>query len=166
MGEFEEDGRSLVLYLDAAIATRRMTRPWLQDVIELNPDEKQETRGGRSITTATVRAQYLPHCWIPRRLFDRWLTMHRLEQSPPRFQPRCVEHARTNVSWEAAPRGAKTRGIREAIKQLWPREIPKGLSAKERNNAIREQLEKNGGSIPEDLPRAVQRALKKAPPPK
>ena len=66
MGEFEEDGRSLVLYLDAATATTRLTtRQWLQDVIEHNLDGHQG------------RAQYLPHCWIPRRLFDRWLTKHR-----------------------------------------------------------------------------------------
>jgi hypothetical protein len=153
-GEFEEGGRSLVLYLDAATATRRMTRSRLEDVIEHNLDGHQG------------RAQYLPLCWIPRRLFDRWLTKHRLEQSPQRFQPRCVERASTNASWKAAPVGAKTRGILDAINQLWPRGIPNGLSAKERDNAIRKQLEKNGGSIPNKLPRAVQRALKRAPPPK
>jgi hypothetical protein len=69
----------------------------------------------------------------------------------------------SNVEGDASTAGAKTRGIFEAIDQLWPNEIPKGLTAKERNNAIRAQLEKNGSSIPRDLPRAVQRALKARP---
>jgi hypothetical protein len=60
----------------------------------------------------------------------------------------------------AAPAGAKARGVLEAINQLWPGEIPEGLSAKERDNAIREQLSKNKSSAPQDLARAVQRALK------
>jgi hypothetical protein len=147
-GEFEEDGRSLVLYLDAATATRRMTRPRLQDVIEHNLDGHQ------------ARAQYLPHCWIPRRLFDHWLAKHRLERSPQRFHPHSVEQASVNAASKAAAFGAKTRGIMGAINQLWPAGIPNGLVAKERNNAILEHLKKNGGSIPKDPARAVQRVLK------
>lgn len=57
-------------------------------------------------------------------------------------------------------RGAKARAIDEAINQLWPDEIPKGLSAKDRNRAILDQIRKNGGSIPADPERAIQRALK------
>lgn len=56
--------------------------------------------------------------------------------------------------------GAKTRGIVEAIGQLWPTGIPQGLSAKERNNAIIEQMKHNKSSIPNDPARAIQRALK------
>jgi hypothetical protein len=57
--------------------------------------------------------------------------------------------------------GAKSRGIAEAIKQLWPNGIPTGLSAKERDNSISKQLGFNGSSVPHDLPRAVQRVLQK-----
>jgi hypothetical protein len=56
--------------------------------------------------------------------------------------------------------GAKTLGISEAISQLWPNEIPQGLSAKERNNAITERLRQNGSSIPNSPARAIQRVLR------
>jgi hypothetical protein len=57
--------------------------------------------------------------------------------------------------------GAKARGITEAIKQLWPEcRIPKGLSAKERNNKIIDQLRHNGSSVPKNPERAIQRVLK------
>jgi hypothetical protein len=46
--------------------------------------------------------------------------------------------------------GAKSRGIKEAMKQLWPDGIPKGLSAKDRNNAIIDQLIANGSSVPKN----------------
>lgn len=142
-GEFEENGRSLVLYLHTAIGLKRVTRKWLQDAIDHDYD------GDRG------RSQYLLHCWMPRRVFERWLAKHRLERSPARFQPRGAERASKKV----IP-GAKTKGILEAINRLWPHGIPKGLSGKERNNAIRAQLEKSHASIPKDLSRAVQRALK------
>ena len=57
-------------------------------------------------------------------------------------------------------RGAKTQGILEAIDQLWPNGIPKGLVAKDRDNAIRRRLEENKSSVPQNLARAVKRALK------
>ena len=63
----------------------------------------------------------------------------------------------------SAPRpyhGAKTIGIREAIKDLWTDRIPEGLSAKERNNAICEWLELHGYSVPANPARAVQRVLR------
>jgi hypothetical protein len=60
----------------------------------------------------------------------------------------------------SAVRGAKSRAILEAINQCWPQGIPTGLSAKDRDNAILGQLRENKSSIPENLPRAVQRALK------
>jgi len=142
-GEFEENGRLLVLYLHTAIGLKRMTRKWLQDAIDHDYD------GDRG------RSQYLPYCWMPRRVFERWLAKHRLERSPARFQPRGVDRASRKVT-----PGAKTKGILEAINRLWPHGIPKGLSGKERNNAIRAQLEKSHASIPRDLPRVVQRALK------
>lgn len=56
--------------------------------------------------------------------------------------------------------GAKTRGIAEAINQLWPSGIPKGLSAKDRNNAVIEWLGASGHSLPTNPERAIQRVLK------
>jgi hypothetical protein len=55
--------------------------------------------------------------------------------------------------------GAKAHGIAEAINQLWPKQIPKGLSAKDRNKAILEQMKQNGSSIPSSPERAIQRVL-------
>ena len=55
--------------------------------------------------------------------------------------------------------GAKAQGISEAISQLWPNEIPKGLSAKDRNKAIIDRMRQNGSSIPNSPERAIQRAL-------
>jgi hypothetical protein len=56
--------------------------------------------------------------------------------------------------------GAKSRGIVEAIKKLWPDGIPNGLSAKGRDRAIVECLKAAGDSVPIDPARAIQRALK------
>jgi hypothetical protein len=73
-GEFEEAGRSRVLYLHRATPKARMTREWLQTAIEMFPEE-------------VVRREYLDQCWIPRRLFDRLLAIHELPLSPARFEP-------------------------------------------------------------------------------
>jgi hypothetical protein len=51
-------------------------------------------------------------------------------------------------------------GVVQAIRDLWPNGIPGGLKAKERNNKIIARLEENGASVPTDVSRAVQRALK------
>ena len=55
--------------------------------------------------------------------------------------------------------GAKAKGISEAISQLWPNQIPKGLSAKDRNKAIIDRMRQNGSSIPNSPERAIQRVL-------
>ena len=60
-GDFEENGRSRVLYLHPATTKARMTRAWMQDATDYNYDNHQ----GRSA--------YLEHCWLPRNLFQRWL---------------------------------------------------------------------------------------------
>jgi hypothetical protein len=56
--------------------------------------------------------------------------------------------------------GAKTRGITDAIEKLFPGGIPKGLTAKDRNNRIVNWLRDNGCSEPKDPARAIQRVLK------
>ena len=58
--------------------------------------------------------------------------------------------------------GAISDGIHLAIKDLWPNGIPKGVRAKERDNEILEWLKQNDKSIPTNISRAVQRALKAA----
>ena len=57
-------------------------------------------------------------------------------------------------------RGAKTRGITQAIDELWPDGIPTGLAAKERNRAILARMVDKGSSIPKAPERAIQRVLK------
>ena len=69
-GEFDENGRSRVLFLSPESTRARMTRAWLKDAIEYNYDGHQ----GRSAYTA--------HCWIPRDLAQRWFERHRLSLPP------------------------------------------------------------------------------------
>ena len=145
--DFEENGRSLVLFLHPKTKKMRMTHEELKDAIEHNWDRAR----GRS---------YLAHCWIPRRLFERWLVKRRLQVSPSRFQPQ-ISGAKARVEAAALipKRGAKARGVTEAVNQLWPEGVPKTLTGKERDQAVLRQLKRNGSSIPKDLARAVQRVL-------
>ena len=59
--------------------------------------------------------------------------------------------------------GALSLGIELAVEQLWPdRIIPTGLTAKDRDSAIIEQLRRNGGSVPKNsIARTIQRVFKK-----
>jgi hypothetical protein len=66
----------------------------------------------------------------------------------------------SNKAHDKAAQGSKTLGILEAIEQLWPDGMPKGLTAKDRNKAILDRLVNNGSSIPRAIERAVQRALR------
>ena len=58
-----------------------------------------------------------------------------------------AKQASVAPKWKSGP-GAKAEGISEAISQLWPNQIPKGLSAKDRNKAIIDRMRQNGSSIP------------------
>jgi hypothetical protein len=51
-------------------------------------------------------------------------------------------------------------GVIQAILDLWPNGLPVGLRAKDRNNQILARLKKNEASVPTDVSKAVQRALK------
>jgi hypothetical protein len=73
-GEFEENGRSRVLFLSSATTKTKITRTSLKEAMEYNYDGKH----GRSA--------YTPHCWIPRYLAERWFEKHRLTL-PPWFTP-------------------------------------------------------------------------------
>lgn len=55
--------------------------------------------------------------------------------------------------------GAKARGVEQALDHIWPDKIPEGLSAKERNNTVREWLIAKRLSVPNDIAKAIQRAL-------
>jgi hypothetical protein len=65
----------------------------------------------------------------------------------------------TDLDSKSGP-GAKTRGIEQAIGQLWPSGIPEGLSAKDRNNMVIDWLRQKGYSVPGNPERAIQRVLK------
>ena len=68
------------------------------------------------------------------------------------------EPVRAGLDFKSGP-GAKTRGIADAINELWHGKIPKGLSAKDRNKAIIDWLPENGCSVPANPERAIQRVL-------
>ena len=85
-GDFEEDGKSQVRFLHPKHETEWISRLRMVD---------QESKNAISLRDAIdalqpedVTAQYLAHCWIPRRMFQRWLADHELPLSPSRFDPR------------------------------------------------------------------------------
>jgi hypothetical protein len=92
-GEFEENGRSQVLFLHPAVAKARMTRSSLIEAAEYNYDGKH----GRS---------YAAHCWIRREMAERWFQNHRLSL-PPWFTP-CVPREVPDVSATIPPQPAST----------------------------------------------------------
>ena len=60
-GEFEQDGRCRVLYLHPAVTKTKMTRGWLEDIIEVFAKQP-----------ATIERQYLGCCWVPRAMALAW----------------------------------------------------------------------------------------------
>jgi hypothetical protein len=94
-GDFEENGRSRVLYLHPGTAKAKMTLHWMKNVIE-------------TYLPTTIRYQYLDHCWIPENLFQRWLAVHHLRTSPDRFKPRLARKMPA-----ATPPGPVTEKIAE-----------------------------------------------------
>ena len=73
-GDFQCDGRSQVLFLHPTVQGARMTPDWMKIATEGDLD------GLRGM------AEYLPYCWIPRALFERWLAKHRLTPTPVAFE--------------------------------------------------------------------------------
>ena len=73
-GDFEERGKTRVLFLHPWTPMAKMTRDRARDFIELAAPE-------------TLRSEYWDHCWIPRHLFHRWLVKHNLPTTPSRFEP-------------------------------------------------------------------------------
>jgi len=76
-GDFEECGKTRVLFLHPWTPMAKMTRDRARDFKELAPPE-------------TLRSEYWDHCWIPQHLFHRWLAKHNLPTSPSRFEPQPV----------------------------------------------------------------------------
>jgi hypothetical protein len=73
-GDFEEAGKTRVLYLHPWTTMAKVTRDRARDFVELAPPE-------------TLRSEYWDHCWIPRHIFHRWLAKHNLPALPSRFEP-------------------------------------------------------------------------------
>jgi hypothetical protein len=78
--DFEENGRSQVLYLHPYTTKARMTREWLTRLLAFKDADR-----------AAIISQYLAYCWIRRKFFERWLAKHRMQTSPPRFEPELPE---------------------------------------------------------------------------
>ncbi len=82
-----------------------------------------------------------------------------VRQWPSSSRSQLPDDRPTKVGSKGGP-GAKTLGIEQAIRQLWPNGIPKGLSAKDRNEAILDWLKSNRCSVSTSPERAIQRVLK------
>ncbi|QGZ93508.1 hypothetical protein [Terricaulis silvestris] len=74
----------------------------------------------------------------------------------PRVKPEDVDVQQ--ITEEPKARSAKRAGIKDAVNQVWPEGIPKGLTIKERDGAIMAFLERNGVTAPSA--KTIQRALK------
>ena len=60
--------------------------------------------------------------------------------------------------------GAKSRGVLEAMNQVFPDGIPDGVTAKDRDNRVMKWLKENNRSVPAGLSRMIQRVLQEQPP--
>jgi hypothetical protein len=65
-GEFDQNGRSQVLFFNHCTKKARLTREDLRDIVAGDYD------GARGLLA------YLPHCWARRETIERWLENHRL----------------------------------------------------------------------------------------
>jgi hypothetical protein len=116
-GDFEENGRSRVLYLHPSTVRTRMTREWLQDAIQYNYDGQQ----GRS--------QYLPWCWIPRGMYECWAPKHSLPSSPPRFRPEHVTAQPTASEKLPKAISKRRRSAQESIRQELEEKAPEYIDS-------------------------------------
>jgi hypothetical protein len=110
--------------------------------------------------------------WNESRLKSEWLFQPGMKgfPGPPRYAAVGIELRSADVTRvlckegptvrATSSAGAKRRGIENAIDRLWPNGSPEGLSAKDRNRAILDQMGRDGSSKPANPERAVQRALR------
>jgi hypothetical protein len=126
-GDFEENGKSLVLYLHPVTEKARMTREWLRNAINYSYDN------------ANGRSQFLPYCWIPRRMFEAWLKKHRLE--PPAWLQPVVD--RTKGTQQKRSR-TETDFAHKVIKAAFPTGVPDKTMLRNKSflDRILEEIEK------------------------
>jgi hypothetical protein len=145
-GEFDENGRSRVLYLHPSTTKSRMTCVWLTDAIDNNYD------GHRG------RAQYLPYCWIARHSFELWLVKHRLPKGPPRFEPRDTGRDLVIPDYDERT-GQVIRPVREdtrgAPEEPSPEGPHKGSPILERTRTAISQIYPGGLPSQEMVPNAI-----------
>ena len=137
VGEFEEGGRSCVLFLHPYTRKVRLTRDELKGVIGLNPDYNH----GRS--------EYLPYCWLPQPRLASWFNRNNLGRLPLRFE------AQSNLIIPASDDAARERArLPEAIS-------PNRYATAPHNNLVaffRENYRAAGAATNrEDMDRAAER---------
>jgi hypothetical protein len=151
-GEFEEHGRSRVLFLHPWHVRSRtwMTREWLASIIEQYPPPSPDADERHRRAANTLRSQFLDHCWIPRRMFDRWLVKHFLP-ALPRFTPTeparrpAVVHpvaqteevqARRKAARPNAKRPGRKPDVSERVKQAMRDDLNSGRHDADSLNAL------------------------------
>ena len=152
--DFEENGRSRVLYLHPWTVKTRMTKEWYQDARQYDYD------GHRG------RSQFLPWCWFSRAMYERFAAKHNLPISPPRFRP---EHAVTAVVAQATasekiPKVSKRRRpAQERIRQELEKKAPEYIDTPDGKTcwSIAKRLVETRGSAREFELDKTNKALKR-----
>jgi hypothetical protein len=116
-GDFEESGESQVLFLHPATSVPMTTAMTPRQAGRMT---RERLRAATEIPATThapqseiVRSEYLAYCWIPRRMFDRWLTRHGLPSSPPFFEPQMEGRVTATISSETAASRALAAHLRQ-----------------------------------------------------
>jgi hypothetical protein len=127
-GSFDHDGRSKVLFLNEYTPKKRFNNEELQFVIDNHSDEN-------------FRVSYLPWCWIPRWLAERWfrLMRHKLPEWLADY-----ELSGALVTSHTLPSSKKVSGRkpthRDAAKshlaKAYPDGVPDGIS----NHALQSEI--------------------------
>ena len=107
-GDFEDNGRSRVLYLHPRTVETRMTKEWYQDAIQYDYDDH---RG---------RSQFLPWCWVSRAMYERWAAKHNLPISPPRFRPKHLATAGQPSRQQAPHASPAQSGVHASAAAAFP----------------------------------------------
>jgi hypothetical protein len=103
---------------------------------------------------------FAPILWgmkLTYKAFASWLEQ-RSYVKPSFWAEQIAPDAATSGSESFTAHGAKSRGIKEVITELWPGGIPEGLIPKERDQAINAKLKEKGYSV--SHPRTIQRKIR------
>jgi hypothetical protein len=122
----------------------------------------QQRKSRRRVSQSRQSQRPNPQCSIPRAAASETAATQAkalsIKHSDEQSAAPIGDEATRAASIPKLGEGAKTRGIVEAITQLWPNaRIPPGLTPKERDNAIIGELKRVGSSIPSV--RTIQRTL-------